>query len=85
MLSWDQRPGYFHARSLSKRLRNKRSRSRTTLLVPLLYGGCPKIRVTFLGVYYNDCSILGSIFGFPYLGKLPYVQRFPRQGSVPRI
>ena len=36
--------------------------------------GFPKIRVkgTFLGgPYKKDYSILGSIFGSPYLGKLP--------------
>ena len=34
--------------------------------------GFPKIRGTLLGVPYNkDYSILGSILGSPYLGKLP--------------
>ena len=33
----------------------------------------PKIRGTFLGGLYNkDYSILGSLFGSPYFGKLPY-------------
>ena len=34
----------------------------------------PKIRGTVLGVPINkDYSILGSIFGFPYFGKLLYI------------
>ena len=34
--------------------------------------GFPKIRGTILGGYYNkDYSILGSILGSPYFGKLP--------------
>ena len=34
----------------------------------------PKIRGTFSGGPYNkDYSILGSILGSPYLGKLPYI------------
>ena len=32
--------------------------------------GFPKIRGTTLG-HNKDCSILGSILGSPYLGKLP--------------
>ena len=35
--------------------------------------GFPEIRSTLLGGPYNkDYSILGSILGSPYLGKLPY-------------
>ena len=33
----------------------------------------PKIRGTIFGGPYNkDYNILGSVFGSPYLGKLPY-------------
>ena len=35
--------------------------------------GFPKIRGTILGVHNKDYSILGSILGSPYFGKLPYV------------
>ena len=34
--------------------------------------GFPKIRGTFLGVPIIRISILGSILGSPYFGKLPY-------------
>ena len=35
--------------------------------------GFPKIRGTiFRGFHKKDCSILGSIWGSPYFGKLPY-------------
>ena len=38
--------------------------------------GFPKIRGTILGGPYNeDSSILGSILGSPYFGKLPYTYR----------
>ena len=43
------------------------------------YSDFPKIRGTFLGLLriyydkdYSDYSMLGSIFGSPYLGKLPF-------------
>ena len=35
--------------------------------------GFPKIRGTFWGPYQKDYWYFGSLFGFPYLGKLPYV------------
>ena len=35
--------------------------------------GFPKIRVPFLGVPIIRTSILGSILGFLYLGKLPHL------------
>ena len=36
--------------------------------------GFPKIRGTFLGgPYSQDYSILGSILGSPFLGKLPHI------------
>ena len=34
------------------------------------------------GPYGKDYSILGSILGFPYVGKLPYILRKPN-GEVP--
>ena len=37
-----------------------------------VYGGFPKIRVPFGGPYNKDYSILGSILGSPYCGKLTY-------------
>ena len=38
-----------------------------------LIWGFPKIRGTLFGGPHNkDYSILGSIWGFPYLGKLPF-------------
>ena len=38
------------------------------------YGGFPKLGVPFLGDPHNkDYSILGSILGSPYFGKLPYI------------
>ena len=40
----------------------------------LLFGGFPKLGVPFLGTPHNkDYSILGSILGSPYIGKLPFV------------
>ena len=36
-----------------------------------LNGGLPKLGVPFWGSYNKDSSILGSILGSPYLGKLP--------------
>ena len=37
------------------------------------YSFFAKIRATFFGGSHNkDCSILGSILGSPYFGKLPY-------------
>ena len=41
-------------------------------VLPLTYEGFSKIRGTILGVISRDYSILGSIFGFPHFGKLPY-------------
>ena len=42
-----------------------------------LYGGFPKLGVSFLGGPYNkDYSILWFISGSAYLGKLPYDPRF---------
>ena len=36
----------------------------------------PKIRGTLFGGPHNkDYSILGSILGFTYFGKLPYIER----------
>ena len=35
--------------------------------------GFPKIRCTFWGPHKKDYSILGSILGSPYFGKLPYL------------
>ena len=34
--------------------------------------GFPKIRGTILGPNSKDSRIVGSIFGSPYFGKLPY-------------
>ena len=43
----------------------------------------PKIRGTFLGVPFNkDYSILGSILGFPYFGKVPCVHTCIRRMFV---
>ena len=40
--------------------------------------GFPKIRGTLFGGPYNkDYSVLGSILGSPYLGKLPYIIATP--------
>ena len=40
--------------------------------------GFPIIMDTFLGGSYNkDCSVLGSILGSPYFGKLPYLLKEP--------
>ena len=36
-----------------------------------IFGGIPKLGVPFWGSSYKDYSILGSILGSPYLGKLP--------------
>ena len=36
------------------------------------YKGLPKLGVPFWGPYNKDYSILGSIMGSPYFGKLPY-------------
>ena len=35
-------------------------------------GGFLKLGVPFWGPNNKDCSILGSILGSPYFGKLPY-------------
>ena len=40
--------------------------------IPLKYGGFPKLGVPFGGPNNKDYSILGSILGSPYFGKLPY-------------
>ena len=37
-----------------------------------VYGGFPKLGVQNWGPHNKDYSILGSILGSPYLGKLPY-------------
>ena len=37
-----------------------------------VYGGLPKLGVPYWGPHNQDFSILGSILGSPYLGKLPY-------------
>ena len=34
--------------------------------------GFPKVGYHFGGLYNKDYSILGSILGSPYFGKLPY-------------
>ena len=42
--------------------------------------GFPKIRGTFLeGPNNKDYSILGSILGSPYFGKLPFLHEFGDQ------
>ena len=38
------------------------------------YGSFRKLGVTFWGANHKDCCILGSILGFPYIGKLPYFE-----------
>ena len=42
-------------------------------MVEGLYGGFPKY--LFGGPHNKDYSILGSILGFPYCGKVPYHPR----------
>ena len=37
-----------------------------------LYRGFPKLGVPYWGPHNKDYSILGSILGSPYFGKLPY-------------
>ena len=39
---------------------------------PNKWGVSAKKRVPFWGPYNKDCSIVGSILGFAYFGKLPY-------------
>ena len=39
----------------------------------------------FEGPHNKDCSILGSILGSPYFGKLPSVQAAGIKGSEPRV
>ena len=47
-----------------------------------LFCDFPKIRGTLLGVPQNkDYSILGSILGSPYFGKLPYGYSSPNHAS----
>ena len=44
-----------------------------------VYGGFPTLGVPFLGSPYNtDYSILGSILGYPNLGKLPISRQTKR-------
>ena len=44
--------------------------------------GFPKIRSTLLGGPYNkDYSLLGSILGSPYFGKLPQTQQGLRRST----
>ena len=38
-----------------------------------LCGGFPKLGVPFGGPFHKDYSILGSILGSPYFGKLPCI------------
>ena len=49
--------------------------TRTSCLAGVIkHGGnweFPKIRCTFFGPHNKDYSILGSILGSPFLGKLP--------------
>ena len=41
----------------------------------------PKLRVPFWGPHNKDCSILGSILGSPYFGKLPYSEAVGETGA----
>ena len=51
-----------------------------------LHGGFPKIRGTFSGgPHIQDSSILGSILGSPYLGKLPHAVAHPLQRGAGRF
>ena len=43
--------------------------------------GFPKIRGALLGVPIKGLSILGSILGSPYCGKLPHAFMLTAQGS----
>ena len=56
------------------------------LWLVLEFGGLPTIRGSFWGGPCNeDCSILGSILGSPYSGKLPHLELAvsQRQGLCP--
>ena len=44
------------------------------------YGCFPKLGALFGGPQNKDYSILGSILGFPYLGKIPHRLEFWVQG-----
>ena len=45
--------------------------------------GFPKIRGTFFGGPHNkDYSILGSLLGSPYFGKLPYISERSHRHSL---
>ena len=48
-------------------------------------GGFPKLGVPFLGPQNKDYSILGSMLGSPYLGKLPYGLRSGALSRCPWI
>ena len=37
-----------------------------------VYGSFPELGVPFWGPHNTNTNILGSIFGSPYFGKLPY-------------
>ena len=45
------------------------------LVLGIVYGSFPKLGVPFWGPNNKDYSILGSILGSPYFGKLPYNRR----------
>ena len=49
-----------------------------------LYGGLPKLGVPFGGPHNKDYSILESILGSPYSGKLPYWGP-PNLWKLPRL
>ena len=48
-----------------------------------VYGDFPKLGVPFRGPNNKDYSILGSILGYPYFGKLPYLSK--RDGPLEGI
>ena len=49
---------------------------------PLVYGDVLKLGVPFGGPYKKDYSIMGSILGSPYLGKLPYGLSYVSQSYI---
>ena len=54
------------------------------------FGGFPKLGVPFGGPHNKDYSILGSILGSPYLGKLPNLadqlgRRREQLFAIPRL
>ena len=49
---------------------------------PKMYGGFPKLGVPFWGVPIIRTSILGSILGYPNIGKLPYSYQGPKSIQV---